>query len=851
MRVAARLKAVITDRGLLGRPFQTVVVPIVQCQCRPQNYSTADGTNSSTDASTIPDSAEVPKRRRPGRPRRTPEENALAALEKERKRAEKAAAKGLPPLSKALGEDYAKLYEEPAVFMKPMRRPVGRPFKIAPPPGEEEPPEPESPKLSRKRGVGRPKKRGRRPGSKNKPKPIGPRLPQKTSGRPKLIGPKYPTAGQKAKMAYCAGIPLSELVFGIPKDEIQKDPEEELEELEELEPEGTEKLKPRRKPRKNRTWGTAEPLEAGRPRKHGPELPSKIIIDQGVEKRVYLRPGRYKLFFSEEEREDKEFRQAREELVKEAVFKRRKDIAEYGISEDGAKKKRKTPLKDEVVVKIVKKELNRQTGPKAYEISELTRAARDFLASRKEEVDEEEQDREWEYLLDDEGQPIIPKKSPGGNTRHKLSPAKVKKSKWDGTTKITETGGEGWRQATPKKLRNSAPTIASLIEAGIPQPKPPTDKSLVIGEKKCADIFERFDFSEYEGCDVIDFNPGYGVFSRELNKAIKPSKHILLEHEAEFVPFLEETCTDSSFEIVRKDFYDWATFDDLIKNGKINPKKVPFEEGVNKTLLVTGMLHKEVKGDRFMAQILDAIAQKTWVFRYGRVKFLLWVDEEMVARYLPRTFGRRNRAAVMVEAFTDLREIASPPPFYTWADHRFFFRMDIWDRPDHVPNKQDAATGVKYAKQLKFISMDRDPPPVTFEPEEYWPPLRWAQTTLLDFTPKLTSPYLRGDVPDSEPWKFFNLFLTSSFLSRHTLMRNVLSKVGEGAEQMFETEESLKKFPDLPDKPAVHVSVEELEALAQAYEFWPWRSDDPFLGTDMRLSRPGMLEELEDAQILL
>ncbi|RVD80791.1 uncharacterized protein DFL_008682 [Arthrobotrys flagrans] len=840
MRAAARLRAIVTDRGLLGRhSFQAAVAPIVPCQRRPQNYYTAADeiktTNASTipvstDASTIPVSVETPKRR--GRPRKTPEENALVRLEKERKKAaeREAAIKAAEfPMSENFKEEYEKLYEEPTVFMKPMRRPPGRP-RIRPLVPEKE----KVPKVVKRRGVGRPKKRGRRFGSKNRPKEIGPEAPKvpKPFGRPKLIGPKYPTTAQKVKMAYCAGVPLSELVFGIPKHEIETGVPEVDDFFDEPE------------------YGDSEP---GRPKKYGPELPSKIIIDQGVEKKVYLRPGRAKLFFSEEEREDKELRQAREELVKEARRQRRLDIAEYGISKDGKKQKRKTPLQEEIVVKLVKKQLNRPTGPKAYEISELTRVAREFLANRKMEMEEAEGDREWEYLLDDEGQPIVPKKTRGGNTRHReaLSKEKRKKNKWDGTTKMTESGEEKWRLASPKKIQDSAPTVAALIESGIPQPRPPTEKSLVIGEKKCADVFERFDFSEYEGCEVLDFNPGYGLFSRELNKAIKPSKHILLEHEPDFVPFLQRTCTDRSFEIIQKDFYNWKTFDDLVNDRKINPAKVPFEKGVNKTLLITGMLHKEVKGDRFMAQILDAIAQKTWVFRYGRIKFLLWVDEEMVARYLPRTFGRRNRAAVMVEAFTDLRELASPPPFYTWADHRFFFRMDVWNRPDHTPNKQDAATGVKYAKQLTFISMPRDPPPVVFEPEEFWPPLRWAQTTLLDFTPKLTLPYLRGDVPDSEPWKFFNLFLTSSFLSRNTPMRNVLSKVGEGAEQMLETEESLKKFPDLADKPGVHVSVEELVALAQAYEFWPWRNEDPFLGTDMRLSRPGMLEELEDAQILI
>ncbi|KAK6509387.1 Mitochondrial transcription factor 1 [Arthrobotrys musiformis] len=823
MRAATRLRTVVCRHSL-----QAAVAPIASCQWRSRNYATDSPT-------------EAPKRR--GRPRKTREENIAALALKARRTIEHAADEARFQSLESLKEEYAKFQEEDRVPMRPMRRPVGRPK------GE---------RVIKKRPVGRPKKRGRRYGSKNKPKEIGPKAPKtpKPFGRPKLIGPKYPTAAQKVRMAHAAGVPPSELVFGVPKLE-QERARREQEKLEE-----EERNKPKSKtPRIRRTRAQMEAdaiangeiLDPGRPKRYGPELPSQIIMDQGVMRRVYLRPGRAKLFFCEEERKDKEVRQAKEEIAKEVREQIRTDLAEYGMTEDGKKRRRKTPLQDEIATKLMKKQVNKQTGPKAYQVSELTQIARDFLAQRKQDLEMAEGKRDWEYPLDDEGHPILPKRTPGGNTRHKLreTPQTTRQSKWVQTPKQNDSTSQNWRLVTPKKIQNTAPTIAALVESGIPQPKPPTDKSLVIGEKKCADIFKGFDFSEYEGCEIIDFNPGYGVFSRELNRAIQPSKHILLEHEPDFIPFLERTCTDPSFEIIQKDFYEWGTFDNLVSSGKVNPKKVPFEDGINKTLLITGMLHKEVKGDRFMAQILDAIAQQNWVFKYGRIKFLLWVDEEMVARYLPRTFGRRNRAAVMVEAFTNVRELASPPPFYTWADHRFFFRMDIWNRPDHTPNKQDRLTGVKYAKQLTFINMPRNPPPVIFESDEFWPPLRWAQTTLLEFTPKLTSPYLRGEVPDSEPWKFFNLILTSTFLSRHTLMRQVLAKVGEGADQMLETEEELKKFPDLADKPAMHVSIEELEALAQAYEFWPWRSEDPFIGSDMRLSRPGMLDELEDAQLVV
>ncbi|KAF3906125.1 hypothetical protein ABW20_dc0100050 [Dactylellina cionopaga] len=566
---------------------------------------------------------------------------------------------------------------------------------------------------------------------------------------------------------------------------VEENPEEELSELD-----------------RQRKADLEKPIR-GRPRIFGPALPTQLAIVNGRERLIKFRPGRHAGFFSKEEDEERAERREKRQAMEE----RRRELGDLYRS-----------------------------GRRAVIPSALTLIARKSLEDQKIQEEKDRKEEDWEWAPSEDGETkLLPPKRPGAKKKDL-----DENIKW--TVSNRATTSETWQSMSVKKIAHKSPAIASILREGLPDVRA-WQKSLIVNETKCSEIFERFDLREYEGCHILDFNPGYGVFSRELNKAVKPSKHFLLESEAPFVPFLERICTDESFRIVEKDMYDWRTLDELVESGAANPMNMSGSEGVNKSLLITGMLHKEVKGDRFMAQIIDAIGKQEWVFKYGRVKCLLWVDDEMLARYIPRSFGRRNRAAVLAEAFTDIRIVAQPPQIYTWSDHRFLTRIDLWNEPDHVENSQDILTGVSYANQLTYITMSRKPEPIQFEPDDYWPPLPWAQNTLLEITPKSLTGYLGGEVKDSEPWKFFNHMLTSTFLSRHAPMKDVLRKMGGGAESMLETEEELRKIPGLAEKHAAHISVDELVKLAEAYEFWPWRNDDQFFGVDLRLSRAGMVDE--------
>ncbi|KAF3911845.1 hypothetical protein AA313_de0208656 [Arthrobotrys entomopaga] len=610
----------------------------------------------------------------------------------------------------------------------------------------------------------------------------------KSPGRKGRFGPSLPTLDEKRALAKELNIKPQEVAIGFPKAPGGRNFADGRPRTQD------DPDEPVRKRRTENNYQSQGYL--GRPKKQGPALPTRVVMRNGRPVTIKFNPLYPTGFLPEG------LREMRRLFRLQKADERAKRI-DMGIFDARG---------------LIASRANVPESP-------LTRRAREYLELDKEE---EVETKNWEWTT-------------------------VKETKKDGEKPSTSPSGAKsspeknlWRKLRLSKVKDAAPTLANILKEEDLQDSKSLDKSAIMNEARCKEIFERFDFSEYKDCTILDFNPGYGIFSKALNDAVKPKKHILLEGEHGFVPYLQRICTHESFEIMQRDFYNWKTLDDLIAMGKLDIPKVPREEGVNKKLLITGLLHKDTKGDRFMAQILDNIGKEEWIFQYGRVKCLLWLTEEMMSRYVPRTFGRRNRAAILIQALADIRVLAQPPEKFTWSEHRFFKRIDFWNMPSHKLNDQDKTTGVEYYKELVYFKETNQPAPVQFKLEDYWPQVSWAESTLAEITPNYPMHYLRGDVPDSEPWKYFNHMLTSMMMSRQNSVRDALSKMGSGTEMLLETDETLKGMPDLAEKHTVYLSVPEIVTLAKAYEFWPWRADDPFLGAELRLRKAGMLEEEEN-----
>ncbi|KAF8444302.1 hypothetical protein BGX38DRAFT_1198032 [Terfezia claveryi] len=192
-----------------------------------------------------------------------------------------------------------------------------------------------------------------------------------------------------------------------------------------------------------------------------------------------------------------------------------------------------------------------------------------------------------------------------------------------------------------------------------------TRRAQIINEELVREILVREDWSGWHGCQIVDMNPGMGIFSRVLNEFVQPSKHILLEPLVKFNDALTErmiinspnpSCTTT---LLNLNGYDWSSYDKLITEGHLVPTTVPHEEGVNKNILfVANLLMRGLDGERFLTQIIEHIGSNQWIHRYGRIRMLTWVPDSGKVRIMPRKLMDRTRVSVLTDIVSEAKELA-------------------------------------------------------------------------------------------------------------------------------------------------------------------------------------------------
>lgn len=169
-------------------------------------------------------------------------------------------------------------------------------------------------------------------------------------------------------------------------------------------------------------------------------------------------------------------------------------------------------------------------------------------------------------------------------------------------------------------------------------------------------------------------NPGSSVWSAALSKRLKPRSHILLEPEVKYKPIMDEfTASHPGSYWLPLDGYDWNVYPQIFASNPLRPEwaldqkfplldplTVPPEDGINTDIIFTGNLSMAGSdGERLLAQFLTCCALGQWVQKFGRVRFLVWVQDALRDRYLPRGIGGRNRAAVVAETVAEVHEVVS------------------------------------------------------------------------------------------------------------------------------------------------------------------------------------------------
>jgi transcription factor 1 len=184
---------------------------------------------------------------------------------------------------------------------------------------------------------------------------------------------------------------------------------------------------------------------------------------------------------------------------------------------------------------------------------------------------------------------------------------------------------------------------------------------------------------KHKGCDILDINPGAGLWSQKLHEALQPRSHILLEPDhATYGKFLEPLTTKpgSKYKLVAGDTTTFNTYRDLIDQGVFehqtrvsNNDAGPRKQ--NNTLLVTGTLMWDPKlpglgFDSMAKQLITMFASYVPshdVFHaYGPVRMLFWALREDLKPLFPQSSLHLGKSSVYLNEVSTSTEIVQPAP---------------------------------------------------------------------------------------------------------------------------------------------------------------------------------------------
>lgn len=171
---------------------------------------------------------------------------------------------------------------------------------------------------------------------------------------------------------------------------------------------------------------------------------------------------------------------------------------------------------------------------------------------------------------------------------------------------------------------------------------------------------------KFEGCDIVDVNPGIGLFSSRLHDLLRPRTHILMDDDEQlYGPVLRRHVqTDpKSYQYLPVSGMIWNNLDGLHDNGFLPNQKrhAPGDPALNQRnntlLLVANLGYHPPRPSRGFAsiaalmihQLISSIRHQSGVQRYGQVRMLIWMQDREKKQILPRSNLHRRKSSVEVE----------------------------------------------------------------------------------------------------------------------------------------------------------------------------------------------------------
>ncbi|KAL8813162.1 MAG: hypothetical protein Q9223_001296 [Gallowayella weberi] len=190
----------------------------------------------------------------------------------------------------------------------------------------------------------------------------------------------------------------------------------------------------------------------------------------------------------------------------------------------------------------------------------------------------------------------------------------------------------------------------------------------IVSPQLCDDALGRLlpSLRKYDGCTIIDINPGVGLWSSKIHEIVRPRKHILAEPSASaFAPCLEPLIKqeNSRYHLVDWGQRDTWTPDRYVAEGLLPALNTRDPKEYNRSILIlanTAVPTHQGQPPKTLLKLLDwanDMMRGSGFYVGGPVRVLLWCPEKDANTVLPRTIQYRTKLSLLLEMTCDIEEI--------------------------------------------------------------------------------------------------------------------------------------------------------------------------------------------------
>ncbi|KAK5061194.1 hypothetical protein LTR84_007736 [Exophiala bonariae] len=247
---------------------------------------------------------------------------------------------------------------------------------------------------------------------------------------------------------------------------------------------------------------------------------------------------------------------------------------------------------------------------------------------------------------------------------------------------------------TPSLLRQACPAIRSLPYPSHTAASSRSHFQNIVSPKLCGELRPYYSVSLFslitllldniltrlrpslpaeDTCDLIDVNPGLGLWSQKLHDILKPRRHILVlpnlkASSPHLSTLLDAPNSKYRHATVLDDVFDPAK--GLLSHYPPSSSTTPNRTQLNPNVLMTVNLSgPKISHHGYMGTVSKLFINNLWhshwgqrgdLYRHGMFRTLAWIPHEDKFVIVPRSVALRRRQSILLEATTAVHELAAP-----------------------------------------------------------------------------------------------------------------------------------------------------------------------------------------------